>query len=132
MEAAIGVPDETLSVVAHSLGAITVLHALDRLPGDWSIRGLVAVSGFAEPLPALPELDPFTASPPDARRLARRILHRTAIVSDDDTVVPPSATTALARLLDARLVTVPGGGHFLADDGFTALEPALRAVQRTS
>ncbi|MGB4777179.1 RBBP9/YdeN family alpha/beta hydrolase [Microbacterium sp.] len=127
---AIGTPDDGLTVVAHSLGAITVLHALGRLAGDWSLGAFVVVSGFADSLPALPELDGFTADPPDIERLAERIRQRTVIASDNDTIVPPAASHALGRRLDAQLVTVPGAGHFLADDGYTTLPAVLHPVTR--
>lgn len=128
----IGTPDDGLTVVAHSLGAITVLHALTRLTGDWSLGAFVAVSGFASSLPALPELDNFTADPPDIERLAERIGHRTVVLSDNDTIVPPAATHDLGRRLDAELVTVSGAGHFLADDGYTTLPAVLHGVTRST
>ncbi|MGX5358169.1 hypothetical protein [Kocuria sp. KH4] len=44
--------------------------------------------------------------------------------SDDDRIVPPAATDALATGLGAVKVVVPGAGHFLDEGGITAL-PAL-------
>lgn len=127
----IGTPDESVAVVAHSLGVITVLHALERLTGDWSLGAFVAISGFTGSLPALPALDSFTADPPAIESLAERIGSRTVVVSDNDTIVPPAATHDLSRRLDAELVTVPGAGHFLADDGYTTLPAVLHAVARS-
>lgn len=125
---AIGTPTSELAIVAHSLGAVTALHALDRLAGDWSLGGFVAVAGFVDPLPALPQLDGFTAETPDTARTAARTLHRGVVVSDDDSIVPPALTHRLAARLEAEEVTVSGGGHFLADEGVTTLPAVLRLL----
>ncbi|MBF6329678.1 alpha/beta hydrolase [Nocardia transvalensis] len=50
--------------------------------------------------------------------------------SDNDEIVPPAASQALAADLDAEQIVIPGGGHFPADDGFTKLPEALEAVEK--
>lgn len=129
---AIGALDPGTAVVGHSLGCITALHAIDeigaRQPG-WRLGALVLVSGFAEPVPGLPELDAFVETVPDLGALAGRIASRTVIRSDDDRVVPPPLTSRLAASLDATEVVVAGAGHFLAREGSTELPEAARALR---
>ncbi len=106
-----------------------MLHALDRTPGTWRLGALVAVSGFISALPHPPELDAFTTDCPDTSRTADRTTARTIVTSNNDEIVPPAYTHALGTALRAQVVTVSGGGHFLTDDGFTAL-PQVRDALR--
>lgn len=111
--------------LAHSLGALTTLRVLARQPEPWTLGGLVLVSGFAELLPALPELDDYLAADVPAERLAKHIGTRAMVRSDDDPLVPPAASDALAQRLDAKVHVQPGAGHFLAEDGVTTLPCVL-------
>ncbi len=116
-----GIPDESTGIVTHSLGGVTALHALDRLPGQWRLGAFIAVAGFVSPLPTLPELDSFTAVRPDVERTAARTAHRSVLLSDNDTYVPAAHTATLGRALRAEAITVPGAGHFLTEEGVTTL-----------
>lgn len=117
-------PDESTWVIAHSLGVITTVRHLVGLAEPWSLGGLVAVSGFTGTLPTLPVLDAFLATAPDLTPVAAHTMRRVVVRSDDDPIVPLAATDALATSLGAEKVVVPGAGHFLDEDGITAL-PAL-------
>jgi len=130
IEQAIGVPDERIGIVTHSLGGVTALHALDRVPGDWRLGAFVAVAGFISPLPVLPELDSFTAVRPDVERTAAHTAFRSVLLSDNDTYVPAGHTLELGKALRAETITVPGAGHFLADDGVTALPSVAERLLR--
>jgi predicted alpha/beta hydrolase family esterase len=121
----IGTPDDRTVVVGHSLGCVTALHALAAAPGSWRLGGLVLVAGFDVPQPAVPEVDAFTATAPDLARVSAATAHRHVVGSDDDTIVAPADTRALAERLGATFDLVPGGGHLLALDGFTTL-PVVR------
>nr|WP_195969191.1 alpha/beta hydrolase [Cellulomonas hominis] len=123
--AAIGVPDERTVVVGHSLGCVTALHALSATPGEWRLGGLVLASGFDATPSVVPEVAAFTAAPPDHDRVAAATAARHVVGSDDDVVVEPALTRALAERLSATFDLVPGGGHLLARDGFTTL-PVVR------
>lgn len=125
---ALGTPHEQTVVVAHSLGCLAVLRALRSLPGSWRLGRLVLVSGFVDPLPALPELDGFIGAGCDPTGLGDRVDQVAVIRSDDDPLVPPAHTDRLAGLLGATASVVPGAGHFLADDGFVELPAAYDAV----
>ncbi|MGW4495330.1 RBBP9/YdeN family alpha/beta hydrolase [Streptomyces sp. NPDC004376] len=127
--AALGTPDARTTVVAHSLGCLTVLRRLSTLRGDWRLGTLVLVSGFVAPLPAIPELDPFIAGGCDPTPLPARIDHLAVLRSDADPLVPASHTDHLATLLGTTARVIPGAGHFLADDGVTELPEALGAIR---
>ncbi|WP_207401608.1 RBBP9/YdeN family alpha/beta hydrolase [Phytopseudomonas dryadis] len=114
--------------VTHSLGCIALLDHLQRQPGGSRVGGAVLVSGFAEALPALPQLDAFTSRPLDFAALRGRIGKRSVIAAQDDPIVPYPLSARLADKLDAKLVTLEQGGHFLASDGFVQLPQALDAL----
>lgn len=123
--AVIGAADPGTVVVGHSLGCVTALHALGAIPGAWQLGGLVLASGFDVPQVAVPEVDAFTATVPPLGRIVAGTTHRHVVGSDDDTVVDPAHTRALAGRLGATFDLVPGGGHLLGREGFTTL-PVVR------
>lgn len=125
--AAIGEAGEETVLVGHSLGCVTLLHALNRRAEPWRLGGLVLVAGFVDPLPNLPSLDPFTEEPLDLHRIRDRIAVRHVLRSDDDDVVDPPLTERLAALLDAPVTVVPGAGHFVDRQGVREL-PALLPI----
>ncbi|MFG3690769.1 RBBP9/YdeN family alpha/beta hydrolase [Micromonospora sp. NPDC047740] len=113
--------DDQTWIVAHSLGAITVLRHLAALPHPWTLGGAVLVSGFTGRLDVLPVLDTFLADDVNLAAVVPNILHRHVIHSDDDAIVPPEASAALAVRLQAQVHVVKGGGHFLDSEGVTTL-----------
>jgi len=127
---AIGTPDAGTAVVSHSLGVVTALHALDRVPGEWRLGAFVGVAGFLDPLPSMPALDVFTATAPDAARTAERTAARLVLHSDEDPYVPTALTLRLAETLDAETIAVPGAGHFLAGEGVTELPQVAERLVR--
>ncbi|SDC71070.1 hypothetical protein SAMN05428966_102166 [Massilia sp. PDC64] len=110
-------PDEDTFFVAHSLGCIALLHHLARVQAS-RIGGIVLVSGFDAPLPGLPQLDGFVASPARLDRIKDLAPCRSVIAARDDTIVPYVLTRHLAEHIGAEFITVEKGGHFLASDGF--------------
>ncbi|MDA2812528.1 alpha/beta hydrolase [Nocardiopsis sp. RSe5-2] len=125
---AVGVPDEGSVVVAHSLGCLAVLRYLASLTGPWRLGRLVLVAGFVDTLPALPGLDGFIGDGVDPAGVGEKVGSLTVLRSDDDPYVPAGHTDRLADLLGTTALIVPGAGHFLADDGVTALPQALDAL----
>lgn len=125
---ALGVPDAGTVVVAHSLGCLTVLRYLDSLTEPWRLNALALVSGFTDPLPALPELDAFIGDGCDVSELRKHVDRMVVLRSDNDSLVPPALTDRLAARLDVAAQVVPGAGHFLADEGATSLPQVRDAV----
>lgn len=128
---ALGRLDERTIVVAHSLGCLAVLRGLRSLPQPWRVGQLVLVSGFVDPLPALPELDAFIGDGDgdNLSGVSQQVDRITVIRSDDDPLVPPALTDRLATLLGVSAQVVPGAGHFLAADGITSLPQAYAAIR---
>ncbi|WP_051799322.1 alpha/beta fold hydrolase [Catenuloplanes japonicus] len=56
-----------------------------------------------------------------------RIAQTHAIYSDNDPIVPPQASAALAARLHSTVHVIPHGGHFLTTDGFTTF-PAILPI----
>ena len=128
--AAIGVPDERTVVIGHSIGCYTALRALDRIPGDWRLGGLVLVGGFARPLESTnPALIPFFGQTPDYRGIVERTGFRTVLYSDSDAIIPAELSIELADLLDASAEEVPGAGHFTSASGVTSSPQVAAAVR---
>lgn len=130
LDRALGEMNQHTWIVGHSLGGITALRVLAARPAGWRLGGLVLVAGFTGTLPTLPILDDYLAADVDVERLAPRINTRVLVISDDDGFVPPSASKRLAERLDAELVVQAGAGHFLAEDGITALPVVAQIVTR--
>lgn len=127
--AAVEPVDQDTILVAHSLGCLTALRYLATLPGDWRLGTLILVAGFLEPLPALPELDPFIADRPEVGRVAAHVGRVLALRSDADPYVPAEHTDRLAALLGVQTQVVAGAGHFLADDGIVELPDTLQYLR---
>lgn len=119
--AAVEPVDQDTILVAHSLGCLTALRYLATLPGDRRLGTLILVAGFLEPLPALPELDPFIADGVDVGKVTAHLGRVLVLRSDADPYVPVEHTDRLAALLGVQTQVVAGAGHFLADDGINVL-----------
>jgi predicted alpha/beta hydrolase family esterase len=128
VRAHLGALDENSTIVAHSLGCLTVLRYLRSLPGPWRLGTLVLVAGFVDPLPGLPELNSYIGDGCEVEGLSDHIGRLTIIRSDADPYVPSGHTDRLAKLLGASAEVVPGAGHFLASDGVTSLHQVLEAI----
>lgn len=116
--------------IGHSLGCIAILRYLASLPANATVGGVILVSGFAEPVAHLPQLNAFTQNLPDLAELRQKIANRIAIVSLNDAVVPPELTLHLSKLLDADLYCFPKGGHFCDSDGYCTFPALQRLLER--
>lgn len=130
MNEQVAAPDQNTYFVGHSLGCITVLRYLDQARLNKPIGGMVLVAGFAETLPLLPQIAPFTAPGFDAEKIIRQVQQRAVVASDNDASVPFEITLRLSELIDARLHVVENGGHFLMGEGFTTLPVVEQELNR--
>lgn len=110
---------ESTILVGHSLGCITLLRYLEKQSDDRKIGGIILVSGFLEPITTLPILDPFIKQNLNTPKLIKMIEKRLVISSLDDSIVPYQLSCELAKQIDAKLITVENGGHFIGQEGFT-------------
>ncbi|WP_421683017.1 serine hydrolase family protein [Stutzerimonas urumqiensis] len=122
--------DRQTYFVAHSLGVITLLRHIERLPASTTLGGMVLVSGFAERLPDLPQLDPFIPPSLDLREITDKVRQRFVLAAKDDSIVPYRLTQTLAEELGAAFELRETGGHFLGSDGFVEHPAVLGQVLR--
>lgn len=125
---AIGTETGSTVVVGHSLGAVTALHTLEQLGGP--IAGFVAVAGFAELVPGIPEVDEFASPAPDLAATIALTDNRLVIHSDNDPEVPPELSSRLAAALQAPALVIPGGGHLMGSEGFDTLPELAAQIRR--
>lgn len=104
--------------VAHSLGCISLLSYLEDSSPDTTIGGLILVSGFAAPLPELPQLNNFVEHRINFEKIINISPQRAIFGSPQDSIVPYILTERLAKELNVNLYSIDGAGHFLAEDGY--------------
>ncbi|TNH34028.1 RBBP9/YdeN family alpha/beta hydrolase [Campylobacter helveticus] len=95
-----------------------------------SLGGVILVSPFDEPLEILPILDNFTHQKPHYESLKTLIKHRVVISAKDDKIVPTSLSQKLAKSLNAKLILVEKGGHFMDTDGFKDLPLVVEELKK--
>ncbi|WP_439243246.1 RBBP9/YdeN family alpha/beta hydrolase [Lonepinella sp. BR2474] len=120
--------DQHCYFIGHSLGCIATLRFLQQ--AKMQIGGIILVSGFAEKLPNLPELDDFNKTPLNFTALIQQIPKRVVIASDDDDVVNVQFTRNLAQNLQANYIEVSGYRHFLDRQGVTELPLVYEEIMK--
>ncbi|WP_270980183.1 RBBP9/YdeN family alpha/beta hydrolase [Campylobacter helveticus] len=120
--------DEKTYFITHSLGGVSLLHFLSEK--GVKIGGVILVSPFDEPLEILPILDNFTHQKPHYESLKTLIKHRVVISAKDDKIVPTSLSQKLAKSLNAKLILVEKGGHFMDTDGFKDLPLVVEELKK--
>ncbi|WP_017213149.1 RBBP9/YdeN family alpha/beta hydrolase [Clostridium beijerinckii] len=123
--------DENTILIGHSLGCITALRYI--LEKNIKIKGAILISGFMNKNPMDEQtegLQEFVDSPLDVARIRSLIPKRIAITAIDDDIVPTEATQKLAEELDANLIILESGKHFIARDGYTKFPVLLSEIKK--
>lgn len=124
-----GQMDDNTVFVGHSLGCVAALRYI--LERGVKIRGAVLVSGFIGRNPMKEQragLTEFVEPKLDISLLKELVPKRVVITARDDDIVPTEATRAVARDLDASLIWLNKGRHFIDRDGYTEHPVALEQV----
>lgn len=129
LQARVKTPTPNTYFVAHSLGCIMLLYYLATQPLSQPFGGMVLVSGFYEPLPQIPTLEPTLADelaniknlPLHFDVLNSKVRQNACVSSSNDAIVPTEFSQRLAGKLNAPHYLIDNGGHFLDRDGFTKL-----------
>ncbi len=121
----IGVPDEKVFLVGHSLGCITILRYLESI--EKQIGGAVLIGGPIDNR-GIEEIDSFFESPIDWNKIKKNCKKFITINSDDDYYIPLNHGEKIRDELDAEMIIKKNHKHFSADDGFTELPVALDSV----
>lgn len=122
--------DENTIFIGHSLGCVTALRYI--LEKNIKIKGAILVSGFINENPMVAQtegLNEFVDRTLDIDRIKSLIPSRIAITAKDDDIVPTEATQKLAKQLDAELIILSSGKHFIARDGYTDFPVLLNEIQ---
>lgn len=113
-ERIIGEPDEELILVDHSLGSVTILRYLERLPKDKQILAAILVVPFAAPsfTRPVPEISNFLTPDWDWNKIRAGAKRLFLINSDNDHFVPQSNSALVGKKLKQKMITIKGQGHF--------------------
>lgn len=121
--------DEDTVLIGHSLGCVTVLRFLAEK--NMKIKGAIFVSGFIDENPMSENnagLQTFFEAELDVEKLKELIPKRLVITAVDDDIVPVDASRAMARRLDADLIVLDEGKHFIDRDGYTEFPVIYQAI----
>lgn len=104
-----------LTVVAHSLGAITYLHVASRANRQLADRVLLVAPPYVVPgIPpwsAPPGVDQFFPPPLDAQALARSAREIHLVGGDNDDYATWEQMETFAKRLEIACTCLPGAGH---------------------
>ena len=140
LKEAMGKPDKKTVILAHSMGCNVAMSYLSELGHGHTLFGHAARS-FLRKRPArlagLIVVSGFYASPgdklygyfgpvPDFKLINSMTKHRICIYSDNDHIVKPEQSKALAEALDAKTIELHKRGHMVYTDG--ANHPELLAA----
>ena len=110
--------NEDIYFIGHSLGCITLLRFLEMQPDNTKIGGIILASGFVKEIPKYPNLDQFIKSDLDFKKVTKMTRNRCVLSAPNDIHVPYEYSCELAKFLDAKLITIENGGHFIGQEGF--------------
>ena len=91
------------------------------------------VSGFIDENPMKTQkegLSQFVDGALDIEKIKELIPLRTVITAVDDDIVPTQATQKLAEKIDADLIVLKSGKHFIARDGYTDFPILLNEIKK--
>jgi predicted alpha/beta hydrolase family esterase len=103
--------DENTTLIGHSSGAVEILHLIQHLPKDTSIKDAVLVSAFKDDL-NWDNLSELFLEPLDFEMIQAACPKFTFIHSDNDPYVPLEHAQYLAEKTDGDLIVFPEQGHF--------------------
>jgi predicted alpha/beta hydrolase family esterase len=124
---AVGVPDKDTYFVGHSLGCISIVRYLSKLPENVCVGGVVSVAGFSSDLGS-PEISEFTRSDLDFNAVKIHSSGFVNIFSDNDRYVPLTESRMFAEKLGAYPLFAQGKGHFSSTKKGLELPVAREAV----
>lgn len=129
----VGVADEGMYLIGHSLGCVTIMRYLEALPEGEKVGGVVFVAGFTDDL-GYKELKSFFKTPLDFVKIKSRAGHFVAIYSDNDPYVPVKYAKILRGKLGAELIFKPGLKHFsgpaVYEESCTSLPEVSQAITK--
>jgi predicted alpha/beta hydrolase family esterase len=122
--------DENTYFICHSLGCVTLLRFLELQHVDTKVGGIILASGFIKENPKYPNLDPFVKVDIDLLKIIKMTKNRCVLSSPNDNYVPYEYSCELAKAIDAKLITIENGGHFIAQEGFLEFPQVFNEFNR--
>lgn len=107
----IGIPDEDLYLIGHSLGCITIMRYLDTLSKDQKVGGVMFVAGFTDDL-NIPEIKNFFETAINYANIKQKTNKFVAIHSDNDQYVALKYGDILKEKLGAEVIVKHNMEHF--------------------
>lgn len=99
-------------IIGHSSGAVAALGLLQVLPAEIKINKAILVAGFVDNLDYEPVKKMFRTWKFDWEKIKTKAKKFIVVCSDNDPFVPAKHGKDLERLLDAKLIVMPGQKHF--------------------
>jgi predicted alpha/beta hydrolase family esterase len=129
---AVGVPNEDIFLVGHSLGVPAILRYLETLNKEEMIGGAVLVSGpaFEIKKAGYEMVNTFLSGSFDFKYIQKVCKKFTIIHGDNDTAVPFSDGEYLAENLSCDLIPILNGGHLNGSAGWRELPPLLESLEK--
>jgi predicted alpha/beta hydrolase family esterase len=127
LEDTVPAPDEKTFFIGHSRGCAAILRYLVAQNAERDVGGVAFVSGFVDPIAAIPQADGFVNQQFDYEKIGDRLRNKLVIYSSDDKVVPPQHSVRLSKLINSKLYCYHNCGHFTQNDGIKDF-PQLKEV----
>jgi predicted alpha/beta hydrolase family esterase len=132
----IGIPDDKLFLIGHSIGCITIFRYLETLSEKQRVGGVVFVAGFTDDL-GFKELSNFFEYPLDFQKVKNKSKNGFIdICSDNDPYVALKYSDVLKEKLDAKVIIKHTMGHFSGsienEASCTELPDVVLAVKKLS
>ena len=129
----VGIPDEQVYFIGHSMGCQTIARYLESLPEEIKIGGVVFVTGFFKRLTGIEDesgadetVKHWLNAPLDLEKVKSHITKSIAIFSDDDPDVPLDNQDDFRDKLGSQIIIERQMGHF--SDGITRLPVVLESI----
>ena len=127
LDSLIGVLDEDVYFIGHSIGCQTILRYLDSKKEISRIGGILFVAPWLDLLPAAlgdggdEVAKPWLETPINFDKIKRFTDNITCIFSDNDYFVSPKQEKEFKDKLNANTVVIADKGHISGEDGVTEL-----------
>lgn len=121
--------DENTIIVAHSIGAVFALKYFNSRQKQF--KNLISVSGFREAqlIQEYDELNKTFFVEKEKCNLRDLISEKTiSFLSENDPYLDLKILHEFANLLNAKIISVPKGGHFNLDSGYDKFKQLFDAV----
>ena len=122
LKSVVGVPDEHMYFIGHSIGCQTIMRFLET--ADTRVGGAIFVAGWfnlqnLESKEVEEIAEPWIKTPIDYSKVRANLLRSVVMLGDNDPWVPYEETRRdFETRLGSEIAILHGAGHVTSDDGF--------------